>query len=143
MANFISLVKKGFYDGLTFHRVIAGFMAQGGCPVGDGSGGPGYTIYDECRQSRIPASPFPRHGEHGRRRLRRIRVARSSSSAFGRQPDLNGKHTVFGRVIEGLEVLEKLQRRDPTTKDQPEPDKIVKAEVLRDRGHEYLPHKVE
>ena len=62
---------------------------------------------------------------------------------FRPTPDLNGKHTVFGRVMEGIDVLDKIQRRDPTAKNPPEPDKIVKAEVLRDRGHEYLPHKVE
>ena len=53
VGNFISLVKKGFYDGLTFHRVIAGFMAQGGCPDGDGTGGPGYAIYDECEKPAV------------------------------------------------------------------------------------------
>lgn len=141
VANFISLVKKGFYDGLTFHRVIAGFMAQGGCPDGDGTGGPGYTIYDECEK------PVIRHHFRGSVSMAKTNAPNSGGSqffiCFRPSPDLNGKHTVFGRVLEGLEVLNKLQRRDPTKKNEPEPDKIVKAEVLRARDHEYLPHKVE
>lgn len=141
VANFLSLVKKGFYDKLTFHRVIAGFMAQGGCPVGDGSGGPGYTIYDEV------GKPEARQHFRGSISMAKTPAANSGGSqffiCFRPAPELNGQHTVFGRVIEGMEVLGKLQRRDPTKKDQPDPDTIIKAEVLRDRGHEYLPHKVE
>jgi cyclophilin family peptidyl-prolyl cis-trans isomerase len=141
VGNFLSLVKKGFYDGLTFHRVLAGFMAQVGCPVGDGTGGPGYTIYDEC------GKPEARRHFRGSVSMAKTNAPNSGGSqffiCFRPAPDLNGKHTVFGRVIEGIEVLDKLQRRDPTAKDPPEPDKIIKAEVLRDRGHEYLPRKVE
>jgi cyclophilin family peptidyl-prolyl cis-trans isomerase len=141
VANFLSLVKKGFYDKLTFHRVIAGFMAQGGCPTGDGSGGPGYTIYDEC------GKPEARQHFRGSISMAKTPAANSGGSqffiCFRPTPELNGQHTVFGRVIEGMEVLGKIQRRDSAKKDQPEPDTIIKAEVLRDRGHEYLPHKVE
>lgn len=141
VANFISLVKEGFYDGLTFHRVIAGFMAQTGCPNGDGSGGPGYAIYDECRK--------PEARQHFRGSLSMAKTAAANSGGsqfficFRPTAHLNGLHTVFGRVIEGLDVLEKLQRCEPGEENQPEPDRILKAEVLRDRGHEYAPHKVE
>lgn len=141
VGNFISLVKKGFYDGLTFHRVIAGFMAQGGCPKGDGTGGPGYSIYDECNK------PDLRRHFRGSVSMAKTSAPNSGGSqfyiCFRPTPDLNGKHTVFGRVVEGMDVVDNLQRRDPNDKTPPTPDEIVKAEVLRDRGHEYLPHKVE
>jgi len=141
VGNFISLVKSGFYDGLTFHRVIGGFMAQGGCPEGDGTGGPGYSIYDECEK------PEARKHFRGSLSMAKTQAPNSGGSqfflCFRPASDLNGKHTVFGRVIEGLDVLSKIQRRDPNSKDLPEPDTIVKAEVLRDRGHEYKPNKVQ
>ncbi len=141
VGNFISLVKSGFYDNLTFHRVIAGFMAQGGCPEGDGTGGPGYSIYDECDK------PEARKHFRGVLSMAKTNAPNSGGSQFfityRPTPNLNGKHTVFGRVIEGMDVAAKLQRRDPQDKDAPQPDRIIKAEVLRDRGHEYLPKKVE
>ncbi len=136
VANFISLVDKKFYDGLTFHRVLAGFMAQGGCPKGDGTGGPGYRIADECRQ------------ENARRHFRgSLSMANSGPDTNGSQffitflptSHLDGRHTVFGRVIQGFDVLAKLQRRDPQQPDQPDPDKIIEARVLRKRDHQYKP----
>jgi|GEM_PF-153799 len=136
VANFVSLVEKKFYDGLTFHRVLGGFMAQGGCPKGTGTGGPGYRIADECRQ------------ENARRHFRgSLSMANSGPDTNGSQffitflptSFLDGKHTVFGRVIKGFDVLHKLQRRDPEKPDQPEPDKIIEARVLRKRDHEYKP----
>lgn len=141
VGNFISLVAKGYYDGLTFHRVIAGFMAQGGCPVGDGSGGPGYTIYDECNK------PEARKHFRGSLSMAKTQAPNSGGSqffiTFRPAPSLNGRHTVFGRVIEGMDVVGRIQRREPDQTDAAEPDTIVKAEVLRKRDHEYLPRKVE
>jgi cyclophilin family peptidyl-prolyl cis-trans isomerase len=142
VGNFVSLVEKGFYDGLTFHRVLPGFMAQGGCPKGDGTGGPGYSIYCECDR------------DDARMHFRgSLSMAHSGRNTGGSQffltvvptPWLNDQHTVFGRVVEGLDVLEQLQRRDPDKEGAlPEPDKIVKAEVLRKRpDHKYVPTKVE
>ena len=139
VANFISLVDKGFYDGLTFHRVLPGFMAQGGCPRGDGTGGPGYHIPCECYQ--------PGYRKHFRGSLSMAKgAARDTGGSqffltFAPTPFLDGQHTVFGRVIEGMDVLNKLQRRDPQKANQPEPDNILKAEVLRRRDHEYVPEK--
>lgn len=141
VGNFISLIEKGFYDGLTFHRVLAGFMAQGGCPKGDGTGGPGYTIYDECKQDN--------YRKHFRGVLSMAKsVAPDTGGSqffitFVPTSHLNGRHTAFGRVIEGIEVLSKIQRIDPEAKEKPEPDKIVKVEVLRKRDHEYKPNKVQ
>ena len=138
VGNFIHLVEKGFYNGLTFHRVLGGFMAQGGDPTGDGTGGPGYTIFCEC------------HKENYRRHFRgTLSMAHAGRDTGGSQffltfrptTHLNGRHTAFGRVIEGMDVLAKLQRRDPTRPGQPAPDKIVKAEVLRKRDHKYEPTK--
>ncbi|HUY34335.1 MAG TPA: peptidylprolyl isomerase [Pirellulales bacterium] len=146
VANFISLVEKGFYDGVTFHRVLPGFMAQGGDPDGTGSGGPGYTIPCECTQ--------PDHRLHFRGSLSMAKQAAPDTggsqfflmfrpSGPGAGFDLDGKHTVFGRVVEGLDVLAKIQRIDPQA---PKPgvkaDTIVEAKVLRKRPHEYAPKTV-
>ena len=140
VGNFISLVEKGFYNGLTFHRVLPNFMLQGGCPVGDGTGGPGYNIYCECYEEN--------HRSHFRGSLSMAHAGRDTggSQFFITSlptPSLNGRHTVFGRVIEGMDVLAKIQRRDPSDPNAPEPDTIDKAEVLRKREHPYEPRKVE
>ncbi|MBC8352607.1 MAG: peptidylprolyl isomerase [Planctomycetes bacterium] len=140
VGNFISLVESGFYDGLTFHRVLQSFMAQGGCPDGTGTGGPGYKIACECYRDD--------HRKHFRGTLSMAHAGRDTGGSqffltFKRTPHLDGKHTVFGRVVEGLDKLAELQRRDPGQRGAlPEPDKIVKAEVLRKRDHEYKPTKV-
>jgi len=140
VGNFVSLVENGKYDNLTFHRVIKNFMAQGGDPKGDGSGGPGYHIYCECYK--------PDYRRHFEGSLSMAHAGRDTGGSqffltFRQTPHLNGKHTCFGRVIEGMDVLSKLQRRDPQGTNQPAPDSIVKAEVLRKRDHVYQAHKVE
>lgn len=139
VANFISLVERKYYDGLGFHRVLAGFMAQGGCPKGDGTGGPGYKIYCECQREDY------RHHFTGT-----LSMAHAGKDTGGSQffltfrptPHLDGRHTAFGRVIEGGEVLSRLQRRDPQ-RSRVEPDKILRATVLRKRDHDYQPTKVQ
>ncbi len=136
VANFVSLVEKGFYDGLSFHRVLPGFVAQAGCPRGDGTGGPGHTIACEC------------YGDDYRLHFRgSLSMAHAGRDTGGSQffltfiplKHLDGKHTGFGRVIRGMDVLHKLQRRDPSAEDAPQPDRIVKATVLRKRDHPYEP----
>ena len=139
VGNFVSLVEAKFYDGLTFHRVLPGFMAQGGCPDGTGRGGPGYKIYCECHEDN--------HRKHFRGSLSMAHAGRDTGGSqffltFKRTPHLDGRHTVFGRVIEGLDVLGQIQRRDPARNGPPDPDRIVKAEVLRKRDHEYVATKV-
>jgi cyclophilin family peptidyl-prolyl cis-trans isomerase len=139
VGNFVSLVEQGFYDGLSFHRVLPGFMAQGGCPDGTGSGGPGYDIYCECYQ--------PNHRKHFRGTLSMAHAGKDTGGSqffltFLRTPHLDGRHTVFGRVIEGGDVLAGLQRRDPSDANAPQPDRIVEAKVLRKRDHPYAPTKV-
>lgn len=137
VANFVSLVEKKFYDGLTFHRVLPNFMAQGGDPDGTGGGGPGYTIACECYR--------PDARMHFADTLSMAHAGKDTGGSqffitFRRTPHLDGKHTAFGRVIEGKDVLAKLQRRDPDAAGpKPEPSKIVKMEVVRKRDHAYEP----
>ena len=143
VANFIALVEDGFYDGVTFHRVLPGFMAQGGDPKGDGTGGPGYSIRCECYE--------PEHRLHYRGSLSMAHAGRDTGGSqffltFRPTTHLDGKHTVFGRIIKGTDVLTKLQRRDPGDPSAPAADKIVSATVLRKRKQskyefEKLPEK--
>ena len=138
VANFISLIEKGFYNGLTFHRVLEGFMAQGGCPEGTGSGGPGYNIPCECIRED--------HRKHFRGSLSMAHAGQDTGGSqffltFVPTSHLNERHTVFGRVIEGMDVLSKLQRRDPSGTSSLEPDRILKAEVISKRDHPYEPTK--
>jgi cyclophilin family peptidyl-prolyl cis-trans isomerase len=139
VGNFINLVEKRFYDGLTFHRVLPGFMAQGGCPLGTGAGSPGYSIRCECYQ--------PNHRNHFRGSLSMAKRERDTGGSqffitFVPTPHLDGEHTVFGRVIEGLDVLAKIQRIDPDAANKPQADKMVTVEVIRKRDHDYVPTKV-
>lgn len=132
VANFLTLVKKGFYTDVPFHRVIPNFMAQGGDPTGSGSGGPGYSIRCECYG--------PNYRKHFRGSLSMAHAGRDTGGSqffltFVPTSYLDGRHTVFGRVIEGMDVAASLRRRDPNRGGLA--DKIVSAEVLRDRGHEY------
>jgi cyclophilin family peptidyl-prolyl cis-trans isomerase len=138
VANFILLVEKGFYNGLTFHRVIPGFMAQGGDPNGNGSGDPGYHIPCECYR--------PDHRLHFRGSLSMAHSGRDTGGsqfflAFVPKAGLDGGHTVFGRVVRGLDVLAKLQRIDPEHPVGLTPDKILEAKVLRKRPHAYVVKK--
>ena len=139
VANFISLVEKGFYNGTPFHRVIGGFMAQGGDPTGTGTSGPGYAIACEV-------------GKPGARKhfLGTLSMAHAGPNTGGSQffltfrptEHLDGKHTVFGRVIDGFDVLPKLMRtQDEQGRPVPgiKPDVIVKAEVVRKRNPPYEP----
>ena len=141
VGNFISLVEKKFYDGLTFHRVLSHFMAQGGDPKGNGTGGPGYQIYCECYK--------PEYRRHFRGALSMAHAGRDTGGSqffltFRPTPELDGRHTCFGRVIEGMDVLAKLQRKDPEMMEPGIiPDKIITAEVVRKREHAYAPKKVE
>ena len=132
--NFITLVDKGFYNGLKFHRVLPGFMAQGGDPKGDGTGGPGYTIPCECYR--------PDHRLHFRGSLSMAHAGRDTGGSqffltFVPTKHLDGKHTVFGRVISGFDVLAKLKRRNPDDQTVGAADTIIEAKVIRRRPHPY------
>jgi cyclophilin family peptidyl-prolyl cis-trans isomerase/DNA-directed RNA polymerase subunit RPC12/RpoP len=136
VANFISLVEKGFYNGLTFHRVIPDFVAQGGDPLGNGTGGPGYFIAAEFDK------PNARRHFPGSLAMARSKDHDSAGSQFyityTPQPHLDGQYTVFGRVIEGIDIVSKLN----ATRSGAHPDKILRAEVLRKRNHEYIPRTI-
>ena len=115
------------------------FMAQGGDPKGDGTGGPGYSIRCECYD--------PNYRHHFRGSLSMAHAGRDTGGSqffltFVPTPHLDGRHTVFGRVVEGMDVLGELEKRNPDAPGATPPDKIIKAEVLRDRGHEYTFEKL-
>jgi cyclophilin family peptidyl-prolyl cis-trans isomerase len=139
VANFLALVDKGFYDATPFHRVIGGFMAQGGDPTGTGGGGPGYAIACECDR--------PDARLHFRGTLSMAHAGPDTGGSqffltFRPTAHLDGKHTVFGRVIAGDEVLAQLARtQDSQGRPVPgvEPDKILEGSVLRKRDHTYAP----
>ena len=121
--NFVFLAREGFYDGTTFHRVIPGFMAQGGDPTGTGRGGPGYKFDDEFTEHKHVAGA--------------LSMANAGPNTNGSQffitytpqHGLDGKHTVFGRLIEGMDVLEKLTPRDPSQNPQFKGDTIVRITI--------------
>jgi peptidyl-prolyl cis-trans isomerase A (cyclophilin A) len=126
-ANFLGLVKQGFYDGLTFHRIIPGFMIQGGDPNGDGTGGPGYEIPDEFH-------PALKHASAGI-----VSMANAGPNTGGSQffitlaPTawLDGKHAVFGRVVAGQDVLQKIGGAPSDRSDRPRTKvSIVSAKVV-------------
>ncbi|MDQ3608750.1 MAG: peptidylprolyl isomerase [Actinomycetota bacterium] len=123
--NFRTLSQKGFYDGLTFHRIIPKFMIQGGCPLGTGTGDPGYKFEDEINEHKIVRGA--------------LAMANAGPDTNGSQffivtteaaPWLDGKHTVFGRVTEGMDVVDRLEGLPTDARDRPvEPAGIVTVSV--------------
>ena len=106
--NFVFLAREGFYDGVSFHRVIEDFVIQGGDPTGTGMGGPGYKFEDECKGN-------PLKHERGSISMANAGPNTNGSQFFiahSPQPHLNGKHTVFGKVINGLDVLDSIEQGD-------------------------------
>jgi peptidyl-prolyl cis-trans isomerase B (cyclophilin B) len=130
VANFKKLAADGFYDGLAFHRIVKDFMIQGGCPQGTGTGGPGYTFEDEPNQHRVVRGA--------------LAMANSGPDTNGSQfflvtasecPWLDGKHTVFGQVVEGLDAVDTLDGVETDSSDQPrEPQKIDRVELDSPKG---------
>jgi len=123
--NFIALCKAGYYDGLVFHRCIPGFMAQGGCPLGNGSGGPGYALPQEFNDIKH---------EKGILSAARTRDPNSAGSQFflvhARAPHLDNQYTVYGKVTKGMDVIDKIVNRAERGNETPDkPCKIKKATV--------------
>ena len=125
VTSFAYLARLGFYDGLAFHRVIPQFMAQGGCPLGSGTGGPGYRFDGEF-------APGVKHDRPGLLSMANAGPGTDGSQfflTFVPTPHLNGKHTVFGEVTEGLDVLKKLEQAGSQSGKTSEPLSITKATI--------------
>ena len=136
--NFISLVKKGYYDGLIFHRVIEGFMIQGGCPDGTGMGGPGYSIKGEFNQNR-----FKNDLKHstGVLSMARTMMPNSAGSQFfimhKDAPHLDGAYAAFGKVTEGMDVVDKIAETDTDYRDKPIVPQVMKKVTVETFGVDY------
>ena len=143
--NFISLINKGFYDGVIFHRVIPGFMIQGGCPDGNGMGGPGYSIKGEFTRN-----GFKNDLKHSRGVLSMARtmVHDSAGSQFfimsADASHLDGDYAAFGKVISGIEVVEKIENVKTDSNDKPEQDVVIESITVDTKGVEYKePEKIQ
>ena len=136
--NFISLVKKGFYDGLIFHRVISGFMIQGGCPEGTGMGGPGYCIKGEFAQNGVlnPLKHTP-----GVLSMARAMSPNSAGSQFfimhKAAPHLDGAYAAFGKITEGMDVVDKIAQTDTDFRDRPLEDQKIRSITVETFGVDY------
>jgi peptidylprolyl isomerase len=126
VTNFIYLTRLGYYDGLSFHRVIPGFMAQGGCPNGNGMGGPGYGFGGEFK-------PEVKHDKGGKLSMANTGQPNSDGSqfflTFVATPWLDGKHTVFGDIVEGMDVMKKLEAAGSQGGKTSEPLKMEKVTI--------------
>lgn len=135
--NFIDLINRGFYDGLIFHRVIPGFMIQGGCPDGNGMGGPGYSIKGE-----FTSNGFKNTLKHSRGVLSMARAMHpdSAGSQFfvmvADAPHLDGQYASFGKVIEGMEVADKIVAQKTDMSDRPYEDQVIKNVTVDMQGEE-------
>lgn len=136
--NFISLIDKNYYDGIIFHRVIRGFMIQGGCPQGTGMGGPGYSIKGEFN-----SNGFTNNLKHERGviSMARTMMPNSAGSQFfimhKNSPHLDGQYAGFGRVIEGIEVVDEIANTPVDRGDKPKVDQKIKTMTVEKFGVEY------
>lgn len=137
--NFISLVRNHFYDGLTFHRVIEGFMIQGGDPAGNGTGGPGYTIKGEFRSNGYPANDIKHL--RGVLSMARSMMPDSAGSQFfimhRNAAHLDGQYAAFGKVTEGMEVVDSIAVVDTDMRDRPLQPQVIETVTVETFGEEY------
>jgi len=123
--NFRTLADKGYYDGLTFHRIIRDFMIQGGCPQGTGTGGPGYEFEDEINEHKIVRGALAMANRGPGTNGSQFFIVTTAAA-----PWLDGKHTVFGRVTDGMDVVDKLEGLPTDARDRPRDDaKIEKLSI--------------
>lgn len=131
VANFIDLIKKGFYDGLCFHRVIPGFMIQGGCPEGTGTGGPGHKIKGEFSDNGCPNELCHTRGVLS---MARAMDPNSAGSQFfimvTDSPHLDGQYAAFGKIFEGMEIADRIVKEKRDARDKPLVDQIMKRVSL-------------
>lgn len=129
--NFEKLVRDGFYDGLTFHRVIYGFMIQGGCPLGTGTGGPGHTIKGEFKSNGVDN---PIKHTRGVISMARSMMPNSAGSQFfimhKDSPHLDGQYAAFGHVVEGIEVVDEIAEVDTDFSDKPLDPVVIKKVTI-------------
>lgn len=142
--NFISLVKKGFYDGLIFHRVIPGFMIQGGCPDGTGMGGPGYSIKGEFKLGGVENDLKHTRGVLS---MARAMMPDSAGSQFfimvADAPHLDGQYAAFGKVTKGMEQADKIVNQPRDMRDRPHEDQRIRKATVELFGESYPePEKV-
>jgi peptidyl-prolyl cis-trans isomerase B (cyclophilin B) len=136
--NFISLIKKGFYDGVIFHRVIRGFMLQGGDPEGTGAGGPGYEIKGEFSHN-----GFPNDLKHtpGVLSMARTMIPDSAGSQFfimhQAAPHLDGEYAAFGKITEGMDVVNRIAEEPTDFRDRPLEDQVMKTVTVETFGVDY------
>ena len=136
--NFISLVKKGFYDGLIFHRVINGFMIQGGCPDATGMGGPGYSLKGEFAQNGVKNEL--RHTEGVLSMARAMHPDSAGSQFFimhKNAPHLDGAYAAFGKVTEGMDVVNQIAETDTDYSDRPLDEQKIKSMTVETFGVDY------
>ena len=138
VGNFVELVKSGFYDGLIFHRVISGFMIQGGDPTGTGMGGPGWHIKGEFKQNGFVNNI--KH-ERGVLSMARSMMPNSAGSQFfvmhENAPHLDGSYAAFGRVTEGMETVDEIAETKTDYSDRPVKEQKLKKVTVEDFGKEY------
>ena len=131
--NFVKLVNKGFYNGLTFHRVIRGFMIQGGCPIGNGTGGPGYTIKGEFAANGVRN---PLKHEAGVLSMARAMDPNSAGSQFfimhEDAPHLDGQYAAFGKVTKGMDVVNKIACVATDFRDKPLKPVVIESAIIKD-----------
>ena len=131
--NFLKLVGEGFYDGIGFHRVIPGFMIQGGCPLGTGTGGPGYGIKGEFASN---GHPNPMKHLRGVISMARSGMPNSAGSQFflmhADSPHLDGDYAAFGKIVEGIEVVDEIAATPTARGDQPKTPQIMKTVKIVD-----------
>lgn len=136
--NFISLINKGFYNGLCFHRVIEGFMIQGGDPKGNGTGGPGYTIRGEFTKNGFKNNLKHKRGVIS---MARSMMPNSAGSQFfimhADAPHLDGQYAAFGQVIDGMDVIDKIAEVNVDYNDKPLRDQVIKSVTVDTNGVEY------
>lgn len=136
--NFISLIKNGFYNGLIFHRVIKGFMIQGGCPEGTGMGGPGYSIKGEFASNGVKNNLKHTKGVLS---MARAMSPNSAGSQFfimhEDAPHLDGEYAAFGKVIEGMDVVDKIANEATDYSDRPLSEQKIKTVTVDTLGVEY------
>jgi peptidyl-prolyl cis-trans isomerase B (cyclophilin B) len=125
VANFEKLARDGFYEGLAFHRVIPDFMIQGGCPLGTGTGGPGYTFEDEFNQHKVVRGALAMANAGPNTNGSQFFIVTTKEASW-----LDGKHTVFGRVTEGMDAVDRISKLPRDARDKPrEPATIERVEL--------------